>query len=67
MKMKKIKLNQLSEKEMSNLKGTGLFSPPRDGKYYMTIDEGGSCGCGCYYVNDGGSSIADNQAANYSG
>ena len=30
----------------------------------MNVVKGGTCGCACHYVNCGGSSSADNGAAN---
>lgn len=51
--MKNLKLmvaegSLLNEKEMNAIRG----------------GEAGSCGCGCNYANQGGSSTADNNAAN---
>lgn len=46
--MKSLKLNQLSNEEMSDLKG----------------GDGCTCGCGCQYENSGGSSTSVNMVYN---
>ncbi|MCH4895908.1 rSAM-modified peptide [Marinilabiliaceae bacterium JC040] len=51
MKMKKIKLNNLSARKMSE-------------KQMNVINGGNSCGCSCYYHNRGGSSESSNYSAN---
>lgn len=51
--MRKIKLN-VAEESLLN-------------KKEMSAVTGGSCGCGCYYENNGGSSTADNASANAAG
>ena len=71
--MKDLKLNKLSEKAMDSVKGGVLKSPIQEGKaYYIACPEGESmytncCGCGCYYADQEGSSIADNRSANKNG
>lgn len=59
--MKKLKLNKLSDhlfdkRQMSSIKGGAA---PGSGSC--------KCTCACAYANQGGSSRADNGAANYAG
>ena len=49
--MKKIKLNVLAEKNLSELE-------------MNQVRGGGGCGCSCYYADNGGSSSGDNGSAN---
>lgn len=50
----RLKLNQLANAELNDRE--------------MTLIIGGkSCSCGCHYYGQGGSSTADNSAANYEG
>lgn len=77
--MKELKMNKLIENEMSEIKGGGLWSQVPAGTYIHVqcgdipgyTSEGGfdesCCGCACAYANSGGSSIADNKAANFAG
>ncbi|QKG79907.1 TIGR04149 family rSAM-modified RiPP [Tenuifilum thalassicum] len=55
--MKKLKLNALEAKEMESVKG---------GYIYIDCFPHMSCGCGCYYANNGGSSTEANASANAS-
>jgi hypothetical protein len=76
--MKDLKLNKLIDSEMSKIQGGGKWSKvPAGTMIYIECPEGGydsvegydpsCCGCACYYANSGGSSIADNLAANKAG
>ena len=52
MKLKQLKLNQLSREDLNN-------------RQMKSLKGGNSCGCGCHYANEpGGASTFDNQNAN---
>jgi len=79
--MKDLKMNKLVENEMSEVKGGGKWSQVPAGTYIhvqcgdpdipdYTSEDGfadSCCGCACAYANSGGSSIAANKNANFSG
>lgn len=51
---------------MKNLKLTALEADELSKKAMKSINGGHySCGCSCYYANQGGSSSSDNGNANY--
>lgn len=52
-KLKKLKLNALAEKNLSDIE-------------MNTVKGGGCCNCGCAYENHGGSSVVGNGSANRS-
>jgi len=52
--MKKIKLNVLKNDVISS-------------KEMSSLKGGNNCGCSCFYKDRGGSSVADNQSANWNG
>lgn len=62
LKINKLAENRLNEKEMKNITGGGPYLS------IVVTDSNGKvvhdCGCGCYYVNNGGSSTGDNFNAN---
>ena len=60
--MKKFKLNALDKQEMDNLRG-GVADDPKD----LIIPPRGYCSCACRWVDQGGSSTGDNNAANKAG
>lgn len=51
--MKNLKMNVAEENLLGNKEMSAVI--------------GGSCGCGCYYEGNGGSSTADNSSANAAG
>ncbi len=55
--MKKLKLTNLSRKELEKIRGG----------YLVIVTPDKCCGCGCYYANSGGSSTNDNGDANFKG
>ena len=54
-------------KTMKNLKLTIAENDLLQAKEMSAITGGASCGCSCRYANNGGSSTADNSAANNAG
>ncbi len=76
--MKDLKMNKLIENEMSEIRGSGLWSTGTGYRHVQCDDDvvgydsetgfhDSCCGCGCFYADSGGSSIAANKAANYAG
>ncbi len=63
--MKMISLTELSKNSMSHV----LAGYPGDWQGAYTPDGGASwtCGCGCYFANQGGSSVGNNTTSNKSG
>jgi hypothetical protein len=51
----KMGLAKLSENAMKEVKAG----------YTWHLSEGNNCACGCYYVNSGGSTTANNDSANW--
>lgn len=66
--MKKLKLNSLSSKRLSEKEMTNVCGGEGTPTYYYRVSEFGTylvCACGCQYSDQGGSSNADNGNANY--
>ena len=59
LKLNKLAENRLNEKEMKNLTGGYKIFETHVGTNIK------SCGCGCYYANQGGSSTNDNGGKNH--
>lgn len=66
--MKRFKLNELDRLEMEKVRGgddpQDLIIPPEK---LREDDSGSDCSCACKWVNQGGSSTSDNNAANTAG
>ena len=63
LKLNKLAENRLNEKEMGNITGGYVDIEIRNSKGEVVY----SCGCGCYYSGNGGSSTSDNMNANIAG
>ena len=60
LKINKLAENRLNEKDMNVINGGyvwGQYFDPNKKEVY-------TCGCGCYYQGNGGSSTSDNATAN---